>query len=83
MRIIIKDTNMKERAKLAYVGIEYAVLETNVENAINPIRDVEIITETKIDDILTILEHERNIEYDMKGSVVAYREDMMEKEMLF
>jgi hypothetical protein len=83
MKIIIKDTTMKERALLAYAGYEYAVLETNVENAVYPIRDVEIITETKIEDILPILEHKRNIEYDMKGGVIAYRDDIAKKEMSF
>ena len=83
MRIIIKDTNMKERARIAYAGIEYTVLETNVENAVYPIRDIEIITETKIEDILPILEHKRNIEYDMKGGVIAYRNNITEKEMSF
>lgn len=74
---------MKERALLAYAGYEYEVLETNVENVVYPIRDVEIITETKIEDILPILEHKCNIEYDMKGGVIAYREDITEKEMSF
>ena len=83
MKIIIKDTTMKERALLAYAGYEYTVLETNVENAVYPIRDVEIITETKIEDILPILEHKRNIEYDMKGGVIAYKDDIAKKEMSF
>lgn len=83
MKIIIKDTTMKERALLAYAGYEYEVLETNVENAVYPIRDVEIITETKIEDILPILEHKRNIEYDMKDGVIAYRDDIAKKEMSF
>lgn len=83
MRIIIKDTTMKERARIAYAGIEYAVLDTNMENVVYPIRDIEIITETKIEDILPMLEYTRNIEYDMKGGVVAYREDITEKEMSF
>ena len=83
MKIIIKDTTMKERALLAYAGYEYTVLETNVENAVYPIRNIEIITETRIEDILPILEHKRNIEYDMKGGVIAYRDDIAKKEMSF
>ena len=81
MRIIFKDTTMKERARLVYDGIKFAVQETNVENAIYPIRDIEIETDKNIEDIITIMGTERNIEYDMKGGAVVYRTDLVETEI--
>ena len=66
MRVIFKDTTMKERARLIYDRIKFAVQETNVENAIYPIRDIEIETDKDINDIITIMGTDRNIEYDMR-----------------
>ena len=81
MRIIFKDTTMKERARLVYDGIKFAVQETNVENAIYPIRDIEIETDRDVNDIINIMGTNRNIEYDMRGGAVIYRTDLAKKEI--
>ena len=77
MRIIFKDTTMKERARLVYDGIVFTVMETDIENIVYPIRDIEVETDMDINNIINIMGTNRTVEYDMRGGAIVYRTDLM------
>lgn len=81
MRIIFKDTTMKERARLTYEGIQFNVLETTIKNAVYPIRDIEIETDKDINEIINIMGMDRKIEYNIRGGAVVYRTDLAKDEV--